>query len=442
MTTRTMADGKVEREHALQQALTAWIITGLFFMLLPGTFLGVWNLIGISNGETMMAISPAWLQAHGHAQVFGWVGSFILGIGYYSLNKMAGRVPAGARAAWLSWALWTFGVGLRWWANITLHAWREALPVSGLAELTAFMIFFRTVARHKPAGAAEPAQPRPIWMKLVLLATLGFAAALLDNLGLAIRTALVSSTPAVAAPADQLFLTLVLWSFLVPLIWGFNARWLPVFLGLPEPSARGLVAAWLMALGAVLAALLADAWLHSGILAMAASVTAGLALHIPRRSERPPKTAGVHASFPFFARLPYAWLLVASALSILAPLADRAGGIWGASRHALTVGFVAAMVLVIGQRVLPAFCGMRVLFSQRLMFWSLALLNLGCLSRVGSEPLAYEGIWHAGWLVLPVSGMLELSGIVLFAANMFLTLARPPEHLRLHPIRPLASRLS
>jgi hypothetical protein len=39
----------------------------------------------------------------------------------------------------------------------------------------------------------------------------------------------------------------------------------------------------------------------------------------------------------------------------------------GASRHALTVGFLGTMVFTIGCRVLPAFCGMKILFSPRLM---------------------------------------------------------------------------
>jgi uncharacterized protein involved in response to NO len=58
----------------------AFIITGLLFMLFPGTFLGVWNLLQISGRESVNSISPAWVQAHGHAQVFGWVGSFQNGI--------------------------------------------------------------------------------------------------------------------------------------------------------------------------------------------------------------------------------------------------------------------------------------------------------------------------------------------------------------------------
>ena len=70
------------REMALQRAVTVWIVTGLLFMLLPGTFLGAWNLIEISDGRTAAELDPAWIQAHGHAQIFGWIGSFILGIGF------------------------------------------------------------------------------------------------------------------------------------------------------------------------------------------------------------------------------------------------------------------------------------------------------------------------------------------------------------------------
>jgi len=44
--------------------MMAYAITGLFFMLLPGTFLGVWNLISISGGHAA-TVSTAWIQAHG-----------------------------------------------------------------------------------------------------------------------------------------------------------------------------------------------------------------------------------------------------------------------------------------------------------------------------------------------------------------------------------------
>jgi hypothetical protein len=56
------------REQSLSRMLMAYIVTGLVFMLLPGTFLSVWNLIKISNREAAESIAPARIQAHGHAQ--------------------------------------------------------------------------------------------------------------------------------------------------------------------------------------------------------------------------------------------------------------------------------------------------------------------------------------------------------------------------------------
>ena len=55
------------REPQLSRLLIFFISGGLLFMLLPGTFLGVWNLISISGRRAADSISPAWIQAHGHA---------------------------------------------------------------------------------------------------------------------------------------------------------------------------------------------------------------------------------------------------------------------------------------------------------------------------------------------------------------------------------------
>jgi len=66
------------REVRLSGMLMAYVVAGLGFMLLPGTFLGVWNLITISSHHAAGTASLAWVQAHGHAQIFGWIGTFIL----------------------------------------------------------------------------------------------------------------------------------------------------------------------------------------------------------------------------------------------------------------------------------------------------------------------------------------------------------------------------
>ena len=98
------------RELQLSRLLVFYISVGLLFMLLPGTFLGVRNLISISGRRSAGSISPAWIQAHGHAQVMGWIGSFILGIGYYSIPKLRhGSRPFALGIAWLSGVLWMAG---------------------------------------------------------------------------------------------------------------------------------------------------------------------------------------------------------------------------------------------------------------------------------------------------------------------------------------------
>jgi hypothetical protein len=224
---------------------------------------------------------------------------------------------------------------------------------------------------------------------------------------------------------DQRYLFLAAWGFPVLAVWGFNARWLPVFLGLREPSSRGLLAALGASACGLAAALLGHLQIAT-LLLLIASIVATVSLSVFGRPRKSAKTKGVSPSFPAFIRGAYLWLLISAALGVYAALADTHGGIWGASRHALTVGFLSTMVFAIGQRVLPAFCGMRLLYSKGLMWASMAILNLGCLLRVSSEVPAYEANLRAAWQVLPVSAVTELTAVTLFAVNLGITLLLPP----------------
>jgi hypothetical protein len=419
-------------EVALQQLLKAYVFTGLLFLLLPGTFLGVWNLVSISDRHSLAGLSPSWLQAHGHAQIFGWIGTFIIGIGYYSLAKMGRLLPFAVSRGWASWALWTAGVTLRWVANITEWNWRVLLPASAALQLTGCLMFFATVSGHQSRpvpGVDTTTSPAKIetWMKLVIASTIGLLLALLMNQFETIHLAMTSPHPGIPHWLDQRYLFLAAWGFPVLAVWGFNARWLPVFLGLRKPSSGGLMAALYASGSGIMVALLGGFRLAT-VLLLAACIVASIALKVFQRSEKPAKTRGVSASFPYFVRGAYIWLLVASVLGVYAAQSDTNGGIWGASRHALTVGFLATMVFAIGQRVLPAFSGMRLLYSRKLMFASLAFLNFGCLLRVASEIPAYEVNLYAAWTALPISALTELTAVTLFALNLGITLVLPPPY--------------
>jgi len=411
----------VARETQLQKLLVAYAAAGLLFMLLPGTFLGVWNLISISGQHSLSSLSVSWIQAHGHAQIFGWIGSFIIGIGYFSLSKMGTIAPFAVSRGWVSWALWTCGVMLRWAANVSLWSWRILLPLSGVLELAAFLIFFFTISRHRRSGERHGVEA---WMLLVIASTIGFLVLLIWNAALAAELAFSAAAPEIPHALDQRFLVLATWGFPVLAVWGFNARWLPAFMGLKTAAKGGLLAALALCVAGVAAAMFGKFRVAAAFLILA-SAAAPLALNIFERAQKPAVLQGVHRAFPVFLRLCYVWLVVAAALSAWAASADRNGGIWGASRHALTVGFLAGMIFAIGPRILPAFCGGRQLFSRRLMFAACSLLNLGCLLRVSSEIPAYEGFLQAAWRVLPYSAVIELAAVTLLALNLVLTIARP-----------------
>ena len=421
--TKPVMDRAIAREQSLSRLLVTYIVTGLVFMLLPGTFLGVWNLIKISSREAVNSVSPAWIQAHGHAQLFGWVGTFILGIGFYSIPKLRKLRPFALREGWLCFALWVVGVTCRWFANIYPWHWRVLLPLSAALEFVAFLIFFRAVASHRPSsGAQKPWEP---WIFVVIAATLGLLTSLLLNLGASIQLARQAVSPGFSQEFDQRYLIVSTWGFLVPMVWGFSSRWLPVFMGLRPLRNSLLLAALVLNTTGVVAGFF-ELFTAAGVFLLVGTSMAIAALRFFEPAVKPAKTINVHRSFPIFIRIAYGWLLIASLLTVWASVAGEAPGIWGASRHALTVGFIAAMIFCVGQRVLPSFCGMRVLWSSRLMLLMLILLMTGCTLRVASEILAYQGYANWAWTGLPVSALLELTAVSLFAVNLIVTFLRAP----------------
>lgn len=412
-----------DRENRLSRLLMLYVSTGLVFMLLPGTFLGVWNLLAISSHRAANSISAGWIQAHGHAQIFGWIGCFILGIGFYSIPKLRRLEPFALWTAWVCWGLWTAGVSLRWLAGVYSWQWRMLLPLSALLELGAFLIFFRSVSGHRPQDVGkEHFEP---WVFVVITASVGLLLTLLVNFGATLFLAFRGNSPDLPFHFDQRFLVLETWGFLVPFVWGFSAKWLPVFLGLRPLRGRTLLVAIALNSAGVLAALRGSMG-AAVFLLLAGIIVAAYALRLFEPPQQSPKLKGVHVSFPVFVRVAYIWAIVAGLLAVWADSGTDSQGIWGASRHALTVGFFATMVFSIGQRVLPAFSGMRLLFSTKLMFLSLLFLSVGCLLRVSSEILAYQGFAGWAWSWLPVSALTEMTAVTIFAINLLATFASQP----------------
>jgi uncharacterized protein involved in response to NO len=412
-------------ERRAGRMLGAFILTGLLFLALPGTVLGVWNLVTISSERAPTAASTAWIQAHGQAQLFGWVGTFILGISLYVLPKFMGRFLSRFARAWAVWALWTAGVAWRWWAGVGGRGWRAGLVASAVLELAAYLLAQQILwfSRRSSRADAPRRMPSDLGSWLAMAGFLALGVALVLNLVISIDVARAGSGPAYPAELDHVFLLLALWGFAAPVAWGYGTRFVTIFLSLARPAHQTRY--WLSAgVLALIGLALAHEFLAADILALVLSLAAAWALRVFRASERPPKRIGVYRHFNWFIRLSYLWLIAGAALGLAADLLPSVPGLTGASRHAVTVGFLATLIFAIGPRVLPAFLNGRELWSARLMAANLWFITLGCLLRVSTEAVAYSSRGLA-WRLLPVSAFIELAAVLLFVINLAMTAAQP-----------------
>ena len=60
------------------------------------------------------------------------------------------------------------------------------------------------------------------------------------------------------------------------------------------------------------------------------------------------------------------------------------------------------------------------------MLVMLILLMTGCTLRVSGEILAYQEYAKWAWNILPISALIELTAVTLFAFNLIVTFVRPP----------------
>ena len=411
---------RLEGEPAV---LRAFAVTGLFFMLVPGTLLGVMNLVTISGHHAAGTAAAAWVQAHGHAQFFGWIGTFILGIGYHSLPRHRILRIAGVDERWVCLALWTTGVLLRWAVGTQPAAWRVMLPLGSLFELVALLMFVRASSGHRPADT-EHRVPEA-WAFVVIAGTVGFLVALVANMYVSLMVALQGDSTVFPSDANRRILAISLWAFLVPFVWGFTARWIPSMIGTPRASGRGILAATAVCFAGV--AVYCAGFAPAGAaLMLASAIAAAGSLRVFERRSNTVEREGVPAWSGVAVRAAYVWMLIGATLSLVAAIyGPNATGVLGAYRHAMTVGFLAVMVFTVGPVVLPVFAGDRTIFSSRLAVLALVVLNIGCTLRVVSQIGAYDANAEWAWALLPVSAVIELTAVCAFATNLAITMASP-----------------
>ena len=293
------------REQAVSRLLMAFVISGLVFMVFPGTFLGVWNLLQISGRESVATILAGVAAGTRACPSIRMGGKLYPGDRILFDSQDARRSESDVRN----------GVGLLGdvdgrrglaldWQCLRLGMARALLPVSAVLEVAAFLIFFRAVSQHRPArfrqhsnGALDLGRDQRQHGILV--------GACLRTLRVASTFRLRGATPAFPHVLDQRYLTLMAWGFLVPFVWGFSAKWMAVFLGLKPIRPRWLLAA---VVGKCFGRCVDDCRVLAGSVRGFFSERCCARLRHCECSNPPgkkPKIRGVHSSFPCFVRMAY-----------------------------------------------------------------------------------------------------------------------------------------
>lgn len=423
----------VSRESdAGSQIHRPFVASALAVTLSLGAGWGTLLLFDISRRGSLSAVPAAEVVAHGQAQFWGFLAMFIVGIAASFLPMTTAR-PRPPRS-WLSTLLIALltGVvgGFAWSLGPRRLPWLGV--ASGLALLTASFGFLILVIQQL-AGRRSA-----LWSVFVLTSAAWMVVwAVID---LVFRARAGSAGPgSYTEQGRRLLMEVAIFGFAMNAVYGFGQRLLPGMLS-GGPPRRGFLRATfaLHNLGVFTLALSHGWWRGPGSALGATAIAAGALCwavglhgfrHEPRSSPRP--EAGPRGLVRYI-QLAFAWLLIGLTLLVSGEFAAALRGVnppaayLGATRHALTVGFLTTLILGVGQRLVP-------ILSHNLLAWPrlvapiLGLIASGNALRVVTELTTLA--WPPAFMILPVSAILELTALGLFAANLLRTMWPPADPL-------------
>jgi hypothetical protein len=426
-----------------------FFLAGIATVLTLGAVWGAYLLLRIGLSGDFHAAGLHEINAHGHAQIFGWVGLFVMGFAYQAFPRFKHSSLVHPRCALATLVLLLTGLIARSIAQPLVAAvpWLWWVAVGGSAlEVVAIGLFAIIIV----ATLVQSGKGFAFYDYYILAALAWFLIqAVYEGVYL---------TATLAASGNVLLQLVATWQaplrdvqihgFALLMILGVSQRAFHHFYGLPAPLPK-LSLALLPVLnlavigesaGLVLMRQAGHAWaalwyLSVIVLTVATAVLVGSwrILSEPKDTDRSLK----------FLRVAYVWLFVSlamlialpayqAALSWLAPTSEAARlgfshAFYGATRHAITVGFISLMIVGVSSKVVPTLNGVDL---KRLSpLWApFVLINLGCFLRVAGQTLTD---WTPSAFPLAgASGILEVTGLALWGTHLALIMAGKP---RLRP---------
>jgi hypothetical protein len=401
-----------------------YFAAGIATVLTVGAAWGVWLLFQVGIAGRFTGVSLQDVNAHGQAQIDGWVGLFIMGFALQMFPPVWHARLVGRRWRLVPLALMLAGVVVRSVAmSVPLGPSGPALALAGSVLQIAATSLFSGMLLLTYRRSLERLQP---WMGFVFLALLSFVGQAIFDAWHTWRTMLAPGREELlfqVATFQAPLRDLQIHGLALCMILGVSQRFLPPFLGIPSTGARrGWLGLAAIALGLVLESVLFVLLRYTGDHRWGAGLFLGWVLlavgcalivlpwKLWRRPERNQRSAS-------FIRLAYVWLGVSLVMLLLLPAYQAVSGLpfshayYGAIRHAVTVGFVSQMIVGVSTLVVPLTPRTATLWPTRL------LLNLGCFLRVS---LQISSDWSPrAYHLIGVSGVLELTALLLWTGVLW-----------------------
>ncbi len=420
---------------------------GIAVVLTLGAVWGAYLLVRIAWFGSFAAASLHEVNAHGHAQIFGWVGLFVMGFAYQAFPRFKHTTLAHPRLARAGFWVMIVGIVGRSVAEPLAGAvagMGAVAVAASVLEVAAIALFVGIIVLTL-CTAGKRLEPYDYY---ILSALAWFVVQAVYE------TVYLTATLAAAGP-EQLVNLVATWQgalrdiqihgFALLMILGVSQRLFHHFYGLPAPNRRvstGALIALNMAVigegvGLVLMRTAGHAWAalwYTAVLLLAGTLAVLVgSWHLfspPEESDRSLK----------FLRAAYVWLFVSVGMLVLLPayqfgvlprLAPESAAAhlgfshayYGAIRHAITVGFVSLMIVGVAAKVVPTLNGLNVRALAPL--WGpFLLINLGCALRVTTQTLT--DFTPAAYPVAGISGFLEVLGLALWGIHLWRVMAGKP----------------
>ncbi len=403
-----------------------YFLGGIGVILTLGAVWGAWLLWRIGVSGDFHGVSVHEVNAHGHAQIFGWVGLFIMGFALQALPRMWHVPLPWPRVAMAAFAAMVAGIVVRSAAMTAAGAdWAVPMAMTGggleigaIIAVTAIVVvaFVRSTVKLEAYMA-------------FILAGFGWfvvqAGFSLWHTWMTMAAATEEDLVWYVATYQAPLRDMQIHGMALFMILGVSIRMLPAMFGVPRIGERRAWWAFVILAGAVVAEIvifLVYRW--TGIHALAAMlmlpwimlVIGVLMVALPWRLWRPTPTCDRSAKF---IRAAYGWLALSLVMLLLLPVYQVVSGIafshayYGSIRHAITVGFISLMIMGIAAKVAPTLTG----HEPRGELWlPFVLVNLGCFLRVSTQTLTD---WHPAFFwVIGLSGTLEVTGLGIWGVHL------------------------